>query len=415
MARRPQTRTAKPISDVDDDVLDEVMAEDRAETARTLGDALLQLRAYTGDKVKGILYQVQRDGKFGWIKDLYPPFDNAVDLEELRDEYGSGNYAIRVFAEGRIKDTAHFSIAGTKKPLGDVSRKSDNMDFIQLMMAQSDRSRSEQTSMMQMMMQQSQQSNQLMMQMMQASSQQMVGLMTAIMAGKSDPTEMAVKMGELLRPREGGMKEAIETLAAAKGLFGDGGGSGPEDTSLMGMAKTFLPVLASGAAELAKNMPQRQEQPQQVLRTVPTPQLIQANPAMAIPPPVETEALTGPDKILALLAPDVLFSMNRGHSPQAAADLVLDTLEKHGITEDEVSSLVVQFVQLGEGWPQYLQQRGIDVSGREAWFNAFISAIVSAYSGEDPQRDGGGQDDAEDHGGSGQSGQTEHEGAPQSA
>lgn len=417
MAPRASTPRAKPLSEqVEDDAFDTVISEDNANVAKELSEAFEQLRSFTGSEVKGHLYQIPRGGgKLMWVKDISPPFDGSEIMEDLKEEYGPGSYVMRITIRGKIQKTVPLDIAG--KPKGTTDKRGDNMDFLQIMMAQSDRSRTEQQSMMQMMMQQQQAQQQMMMTMMQGSSQQMMALVTAMMTGKSDPTDLAVKMAELMKPSGGGMQETLGMLVTAKELFANNDSGGGDPDSLMGLAGKLLPGMLTAGAEMAKNI-RPQEKPQQ-LQVLPHPD---QRPMTQQPNPNQVHLTQGPqveltetDKLLAMFAPDMLFSLSRGHTPEAAASLVLDTLDKNEVSEDAISQLVVQFVSLGEQWPLYLKERGIDVTGHEKWFNEFITHVIAGYQDDDSGGDAGGEGNLGAHEDPGDRGQNEHAGSPTGA
>lgn len=408
MARAP-TRT-KTVEDERDDPIDLALGSERENTAEDLSALLTELTGTTQGDIQVIIYHVPNaSGKWQYVKEVQPPIDMPALMEELKAEFGGGAFQLRVRVNGKIKTTRSFDIAKTKALGVHVRPKDSGGDMLQLILAQNASSKSDMMSMFQMMQSQQQQSTNTMM-----------ALVTAIIAKPTEnPLAILPSLLETMKPREvGGMKEAIETLAAAKGLFGDGGGGGGGDDSLIGMAGKLLPGLLSGATELAKNMGPKPQQ--EVLRVLPNPQHQQAGPHVPQVPHAsgpDISQLTGAEKVLAVLAPDVLFSMQRGHSPEMAADLVLESIEKHGISDDEVSSLVLQFTSLGDQWPQYLTERGIDVTSQERaqWFSQFVGHLVASYQDDGSERHAGGEGDAENHGQAGASGQGEPEGAPTSA
>jgi hypothetical protein len=72
MARRP----SNVLPDFMGDPLTQAVRDDREAIGEALADALENLANLDQGTIKGILYRIPiQNGKYEWIKDVYPPFD----------------------------------------------------------------------------------------------------------------------------------------------------------------------------------------------------------------------------------------------------------------------------------------------------------------------------------------------------
>lgn len=405
-ARRTTRKPADQTDDQHDDPIDNALLGEREGVADDLSALLTELTGTTQGDIQVIIYHVPNaSGKWQYIKEVQPPIDMPALMEELKADYGGGAFQLRVRVAGKIKTTRSFEIAKTKASPFAVAPKDNGDNMLQLILAQNASSKSDMMAMFQMMQSQQQQSTNTMM-----------ALVTAIIAKPSDnPLAILPSLLETMKPKEGGgMGETLVMLKTAKELFSEGGGGGDGDTSLMGMAAKVLPGILEGAASLAKNRaPVETAQPAQQLRTVPMPQPQAAPVAQLTAQP--GEELSGPDKLLSLIGPDVVFCYQRGHSPEMAADMALELIDKHAVEQHELIALVVQVQGWGEQWAAELASRGLDFSANPQWFSDFVTAVVGAYQEDDDTGgDGGGEKNAGDNGDPGQTGETKSAGASES-
>lgn len=404
MARRPRAPRIEPEEEFVVDPINETVLQDRAETAVDLSEILDALRGYDQGTIKGVLYRkpLASGGKYEWIEECVPPFDFATMFAELKDRFGGGDFQLRIFAGGRIRKNVDFSIAKEKNPL--IVEKKDSSDtaamFQMMMNMQMEAGREARAA------------SDRMMQMMMQSQQTTTQLMIAAMGGREKAADfiplIAAMKGDA--PSGNPMKEAIETLTAAKGLFGgnDGGGFNPDD--LVGSAlKVAGPVMAA----VGKAVEQRRGQAAEDAGQLPAPQpgpLMLAGGGMNAAHDPALASLAGPSRypVLDLVRDDVLFMFRRGHDPQRAAEVVFDTIDAHNVSDDAINELVLAFTTSADPLAD-LAAEGIDLRSRPDWAQGFLTALVALHadaggSGDDPQRGGGSGADAGDHGQAGAGG-----------
>lgn len=387
----PRKRTTTTTEEIQDDILDKATETDLQETAGDLADVLADLRGLSGSDVQVLVYKIPKGGpRGGWeyVMTITPPIDTSELMDGLRNDWGAGDYALRVRAAGKIKSTKFISIAASKSAPAITPSKNDNNELLQILLAQNAASKSD---MMQM--------TTLMMQSQQASQQQMMQLMTvllpAMMGGKEKTSELLTAFATLqnMGDKGGGMKEAIETLVAAKSLFGGGesGGSNLDlDDNMIGNALKIAGPLLGG---LAKTVSERGQQ-QQVTVLPPVQPHVPPQPVPVMLPNGGEVAI--PDQVsrfpvLDLIKDDVLFLFNRQHDPELSAEVVIETLEKHQVEEAAISDVIAAFA-VSPNWIEELASEGIDLRSNPVWANQFLSALVSLYtapSGDDDDTGGG--------------------------
>lgn len=373
--------------DIEPDALSEAMTGDREKTAAELADTLEFLGGITDSAVKAIVYKLEKNGKWGFVKELRPPIDSLDLMDELQKEWGPGEYPIRVMAGSRIMTTKSISIAGSKLDRTGAPRQDNGMggsDIIRLMMDQSARSRDDQGDMFKMMIAMMQTSSQQTMQAMQHSSTQMLALVTAMLGQKESPTAMLSQLADINSKMGGGNKaptimETVETLRVLKD-FASPGEAEPKD--FFDKAMGMLPMLMEGASKLmpAGLAGTGPGQPQTMVTSPPSP-LIHHAPSMVenIDQPEQANEIMPTNRVLALIKDDVLFYFKKQADPEFAAEGIVNTLVKHGVTQDELSGLIVQF-QSSPNFLNDLAAQGIDVRSNAVWVNVTLGCIVQEYS-----------------------------------
>lgn len=97
------------------DPIDAAIADDREGLASELSSVLEGLEGIASDQIYGIVYKIPAgNGKFQFVKNVYPPFDTSEIMSVLQDEYGGGDYQLRVMVEKRIRKNINFSIIQPK-------------------------------------------------------------------------------------------------------------------------------------------------------------------------------------------------------------------------------------------------------------------------------------------------------------
>lgn len=351
---------------------------------------------------------------YQYCREIDPNDDVTAILDELRDEFGPGNYVVRVYVKGRKGQLAErgFSIASTRKreePKKDESfseklllalvtgggmggKGSDSNELVGAMMAAQTASADRQMTMMTTLM----------------------ATITAALSGnKSESTAtLLTALGPLMQqPKGAGFGEMIEHLAAARELFGGGsGGGGEDDGGVMGaVAKALapsIPDIAAGFRDLAARGRQEAATPVQAL-----PAMTPAGPRQVQP---ATVGLLAQFPLLAAIAPDVMFYFGRGLPPELAADGVFEVLAKMGVGETDLVPIVAAF-SASENWVADLAAAGLDLTSNVGWANQFLENLLAIYQGEDDHREGGGRGaaDAGSHGEAGALGKSAN-GGPQS-
>lgn len=376
MARRP-TMSVRP--DFLSDPLDDAVTQDRESIADALLQTLEQLGSVDQGTIKGILYRIPiPNGKYEWIRDVYPPFDMSEIMRSLKEDIGGGDFALRIMAEGKVRKTLHFAIMKDKMPL--VAPQKDGSDMM---------------AMFGMMMQLQTASSDRMMQMMMNSQQSQSSLLAAVLPAMMGGREKAADFIPLLAAMRGNeppgnpMKEALETLTMAKGLFAGSGEGGPgfDADDLVGSVLKIAGPVAGAVGRAIQDRraqngavaesPVQSESAAPLMIPAPRPELHDPNPAKP--------ASRFP--ILDLIREDVLFMFKRNHDPARAAEVVFDTMDAHDVAEDDINGLVAAF-SLSPDWLAELASEGIDLRSRPEWAEQFINALVLIHA------NAGGDDDA---------------------
>jgi len=390
MARSPsRTLTVEP-----SDPFQEVAETTTEREAEEFGETLDALKNVTDNTAKIIVYKVgNRGGRWAICKEVYPPIDTSSLVDDLKREFGAGDYKFRVFAGGKIRNTLSMSIeAGISDRLPAANNGGGmSTDIVGMVIQQSQTAAAQQASMMQMFMQQ-QQMAQAAAEARQASTMSnmiaLAGIVAPLLLGNRDtPASMIGALAPFMQQDKGGMKEMLETMAVAKDLFSGDGNSGEPDSMIGGAVKSLLPLLAGA-------MQQPAQQPQQI------PQQYRANPVAPQIPHVPTpaQAAPTPEGTLPLVCSRAKMYLEDGFDPELAGDCIIELLQKKGVTRDEISALATTLVQSGDYFAA-LKQHGFDFTGSEAWFNAALSYVGENYpegdgSVDDTGRDGGGESNA---------------------
>jgi len=360
-------------------------------------------------------------GAWTWCDDATLPIDLPAIMAEMKERFGPGNYELRVTAKGRVRANSTFSIAKEKAApagLAPAAKNDDSstMTLFQIMLAQQADARREAQQQADRQMQIMQQSNQQTMQLFAAMSQQTTAMMTAMMGGREKASDF-LPLLTAMQPQQSGMKDAVETLVALKGLLpGEGGGGGGFDADdLVGSAARLAgPVLGA----IGRAVQQRQTPPANghELAAEPTaPLTLPGGPApLAIAAPVAADPSDPVQRVLRHIADDVIFMFARGYDPALAAEAVYGRFETAGVGEQELNDLVAAFYASPD-WIADLAARGVDLRADRQWAQDLLQALVSIHTsplpgGEhhDPERGGGGEADASGHGAPGAGGVEAH-------
>lgn len=367
MARTPRPSAVFPQADP----LDDAVNADRETIADALSGVLEALSGVDQGTIKGILYRIPvPNGKYEWIRDVYPPFDLSDIMRSLKEDIGGGDFALRIMAEGKPRKTIHFSIMKEKQPLmTEKQNGGDTMMLIQMMMQQSaEASRQAQAAadrQMQMMMAGNQQSTQM-----------MLGLVTAMMGGREKVADLVPLFAAMQqKPDNGGLLETLTVLKSAKEIFGGEPAAekfNPDD--LVGSALKLAGPIAGAVGRAFSNrggQGEAAEAPQDPGGHPP--------PLMLPSAPQPAPGGTGQYPVLDLIRDDVLFMFKRNHDPARAADVVYDTIEAANVSEDALNELVAAFT-LSPDWLTDLANEGIDLRSRPEWAQQFLTALVGIHT-----------------------------------
>lgn len=373
---------------MDPSPLDDAVLLDQASIADNLTGILASLEGYDQGSIKGVLYRKPQNGmgKYEWIEEVAPPFDFSSMFSDLKERFGGGDFQLRIFAGGRIRKNVDFSIVKEKTPLTVVPPKDggDTMMLFQMMMQQSaEANRQSQAAADRQM--------QMMMAMSQNSTQMMVGMVSALAGNREKMTDFLPLL--MREEKGGGMKEAMETLVAAKSLFAGSGDASPgfdADDLVGSVLKIGGPIVGAVGKAFAERRQAGEAQPAHAPADVHT-----SSPLMISAP--ATPAASSRFPILDLIRDDVLFMFGRLHDPERAAEVVFDTLDKHQVAEDDINALVAAF-GISPDWLGELAAEGIDLRSNPDWAQQFLSALVALHADlggndEPGQRDEGGEAD----------------------
>jgi hypothetical protein len=404
-------RTPRTI-ETEDDPINETMKQETQGVADELADVLEGFRGIDQGEIKGILFRIPKaGGKFEWIKELLPPFNMSEIMEDLKNTFGGGDYRLSLMVKGKLRKNLQFSIAAdpqARNPLVTETRK-DN-DMMMLIMNMQQQSSDRMMQMMQAMntsqMNAAAQSNQSMMQLMTV-------LIPAMVGGKEKTTDLITAFAAINGQKEGGgLADTLAMLKTAKDLFAPGEtpnlGDGEEGLVSQGikLAGQLIPA-ALRALPQGGSAPA----PQAIYPTMP--------PQAALPPPIGSQPMvngpgsetlpeagspgTGRFPVLDHIREDVMFLFKRGHSPVTAAEVVLDTLDKAQVTDEQVFELITAFQAAGPGWIDELASEGIDLRSNPEWAFAFLGQLIQLYTSDDgdddhSERGGGSPADNGNHG-----------------
>lgn len=403
MARRAITINPDNI-----DPIDGAVQDDRMSIADQLGEVLEGLSGIDQGSIQGILYRIPvPNGKFEWIRDVYPPFDLSDIMRSLKEEIGGGDYALRIRAEGKIRKTINFSIMKERNHQSLMTKDTNNdgmMTMFQMMMAmQNENARASQAAadrQMQMMMQSNQQSTQM-----------MLGMVTA-MQGNREKMSDVIPLFAAMRPepvQSGGMKEAIETLVSAKALFSDSSGSGgagfdPEGSMIENGVKMIGPLIGGVQRMLENRRADPQQQIQQVQTVTPVPEQVFSLPANPSPPVPSAS----PYPVLDLIGPEVLFLFQRGRSFELAAETAMALIDEAQVPEEQINELVAAFT-VSSDWIADFAKYGVDLSSNRGWADGFLNTLLQLYTDTDGElpdsgRGRGRETDPQYHGASSETG-----------
>lgn len=395
------------------DALDEAVQVDRQNTADVLTDALESLSGFDQSSIRGILYRIPvPNGKYEWIRDVYPPFDVSEIMRSLKEEVGGGDFALRLMAENKPRKTLHFSIMREPKSVLAPATQGNDM-FMMMMQMQQENSR------------QAQASADRMMQMMMGNSQQMTTVLVAAMSNREKAADFLPLLAALKgdEPKKDSLKDTVETIAAIKGLFPNGDASGLGSLDAEGLIDGALKLAGPVAGAIGKAMEARRERlngtqpaeeaPPTGLEPAPRP-LMLARPA-ALEASQGSPAPVGKFPVLNAIRPDIAYFFSRRHDPELAAEAVVSILADVPGAEEMVNELVASFA-ISPDWKADLAAEGIDLRADPQWADQFLSALVAEWS--DPERDaddldrgGGDAADVEDHGAVRTAGVNGHAGA----
>lgn len=386
MARAPR-RTALEIEPVSGP-FDDAVTQDQERIADDLSNVLDALKDFDQGAIRGMLYRKPPNGvgKFEWIEDIVPPFDLPGIHQELKDRFNGGNFELRVFAGGRIRKSVSIDIVKENRPIALAPKDNGDITALMGMMMQMNQGSSDRQ--MQMMMQMSQQAAAAQ----QASTQMMVGMMTAIvpaLAGGKEKTSELMQAFAAMQPKpaENDLEKTITTFAALKSVFKDDTEKGPgfdADDIVGSVVRMAGPVAgAVGRAFQSRNGSGAEQVTAQQVEYPPHQSLMLDNPTTS-QPPLDQMPVAARHPVLALIRDDVLFAFTRQKGPELAAEMVYDTIEAHGVTEDQINDLVGAFA-LSPDWLSDLAVEGIDLRSNPEWANAFLGALVSIHT--DPERE----------------------------
>lgn len=367
-----------------DDPLNAAVREDREGLADQLTDVLEGLGNIDQGSIKGILYRIPvPNGKYEWIREVFPPFDVSSLMSGLKEELGGGDYALRIMAENRVRKTIHFSIMKEKTALlAGNSTGSDTMMLMQMMMQQQAESSRQAMAaadrQMQMMMSSSQQSTQM-----------MLGMVTAMMGGKDKTSEVMAAIAPLLTKNDGNnMQETLAMLTTAKTLFGDKADDNKFDADdLVGSAVKLGTPLIGALGRAFQQRGANGGTPGEVPATEAAPRLMLPSGAPAANGP---ETVSSGWPLLDLIREDVLFFYRRNHDPEKAADCVYDLIEAAEIPLEDLDALV-SAVSVSPNWLEELAALGLDLRERPEWAKAFLDGLVSIHTDLEEQPDDSGR------------------------
>jgi hypothetical protein len=406
---------------IEPDPMDEVVRDDDARDAEGVAQVLDDLRAIITEETKLLLYRKpMKGGQWAYIDTLAAPINPDTLLDEIKSEYGGGEYQLRIHAKGKVAKIKRVVVEGRPKfPDDKQEAKDDSLkEFLPMLLNMSQQSGDKTMQMMTMMMGQMQQSSQQQTQMLMT---MMTTLIPVMMGGKVDPVQLATAIAGASGNKTS-MSEMIATITAVKELVVSNGDSGGGDESMFQtVIKTLGPTLADMATRApaaatapapAPALPSPQARPNPAPQPRPSTPPLNGAPQRAImPPPGPPRPPGAPfapapqqrppfmsDPVLSLIGEDVLFFARRKYPPALAAEAILSRLDEAEVPEEAIIALVVRF-NGSPDWLGDLARAGIDLRPVKPWADEFLGELVGQYtagSGAAAHSGGGGgrEDDA---------------------
>lgn len=382
-----------------------VAVEEAGRTADHVSDALAGLDEFAEP---GASFKVYKLPGYQYCREIDPRDDTTAMLEDVREEYGPGNYVVRVYVKGRKGQIAEraFSIAAARRR--EEVKKDESFTEKLLLAMVSGGGMNKGPDLAALMAAQQQSADR--------QTTAMMGMISAIVPalagnkGESAASLLTAMAPLLERPKAPGFGDAIEALLQAKELFSRDGG-GDEGGGVMEAAVKAIgpsiPDFARGFADMAARGRQDAAQPMQMVPA--------ARPAIVAPNHAAGAGagLMARFPLLAAIAPDVMFYFGRRIPPELAADGVFEVLNQMKVGEAELVPLIAAF-QTSENWIADLAAGGLDLSSNPQWAHEFLNNLIAIYSGEDDdsERGGGSPGDTESHGETGAVGEPSN-GRPQ--
>lgn len=350
------------------DPADMAVADNRLRAAVELSEILESLDGFTDSKVTVQLYQVDRAGKPQYIRNVLVPVEMEALADELREEYGGGDFMFKVLLNGKFKDNKAFSIAmprSASRSLVPIVATAPAKDNMEIFLHMSNEARKDQITMMTTMM------------------TSMVGMMTALAGGKaSDPAALIASLASTMKSMQpdapaaaGGqsMSDMLDLFIKLKELSGEGGGGDGE--SFLGLAGKMLPAIIEAAKANGAGVP------------VSAPLALAAPATLAgAPAPAAGVPDTPGHRIIGLIRDDLVYCLQRGHSADFAAEIIYGVLTAQGVTLNDLGAVIAEFSAAGDNWPAELGRHGIHLTDESQlqWFNAVTGHIGQLFS-EDSQ------------------------------
>lgn len=382
------------------DAIEDALESDASTGAIELLDALDEIRAAGTSDVDILVYRLGKGGVRGswdFCTTLTPPIEIVDVMNHLREEYGSGDYGLRIRVNRKLKTTKYISIAANKSPT--PSGLSGSSDIVGLLLSQANSSKSDMISMMTLMMTQSQAAAERQSEQQaraaeqqaaasQRSTELMVTMMTAMMGGREKMSEI-IPMMVALQPKNdsGGMVEALTVLEKAKGLFGGGEEKGDSTQEMVANGVKLIGPALKGISDMVTsrrgdgqkvtlpgNDGEDGERPVALMLGGPASQELGAQFQAT-----REKGGTGAFPILDLVRDDVNFFFVRNHDPEKAADMVYDTFEAHDVPEDDINALYLAAMSSPD-WLGFFAAEGIDLRQRPQWAEQFITALGSIHT-----------------------------------
>jgi hypothetical protein len=383
--------------------LDQAMLVDEQNLADQLAGIVDQLADFDAQSIVGKVYLKPNNGQgpWQWCEDYYPPFVLENMLADLKDRFGPGFYQLRIYAGGKIRKNADFSIAKEKvsnvpPPTTTLGGAGNFHDLMMLMMTQQQAAADRQMQMMASMSRQT--------------TDTLAAILPAIVGGRPAGTSAAdiAALVTALRPAGeggGGLAETLKAMAAMKELLGPAGG-GDDD----GEGVRFDPnnLVESGARLIGPAMKaigdlvQNRREAAAGVAPAGAPPTPGGGDQLALGPPP-----TSRFRLIELVRVDVSYFFGRGFDPAKAADLVYDIIEANNVTDAEIDQLAATFALSPTGLED-LAREGIDLRSNPGWAFEFFQELAAIHSGDQDDSAGGegGAGDAAGNGPPGEGGTT---------